>query len=290
MGSWGCSADIFSQWQPQFHMGSMAIQCSHAEDRRPPSDESNGTMNEPQGEQPDPMDGLRRVFELLDSNDQIASLLKRDGAAFVAYGFAMNAVVHAAAAIHLYKSDMAFAAAPSLRTLFEFAIYLRWLAVEPDEALIVLNQQLKANNKALLSLADEIKADIPAEAKAIARETLRDTTIPKPTGSLPNTMGIMKRYGLKSALGAWMGISRFAHPTLTAAECFFQETLEAVNFTNPPEHAFGVVPDACLRAVFDAALFLNVFLDGSPWTGELESVGAEFCIDAAIPERPSSSN
>lgn len=223
----------------------------------------------------------QRVFDML-TGDGIAELIKADdGAAYIAYGFAMNIVHLANGAITLHGAGQSFATGPLRRSMVEFAVYLRWVADDPDEAVEALNRQLKTNQGKFFQRAKDAGASIAKEVSAIVKSTVEDPHVPKGKKS-PNAEGLLTRYDMTRELTIWTADSRLAHPTLTAVRWFVFDSGDAIELHRGPLVEANMeegIQAFCLWALYCAAYFLNVWLAGAPWTATLADVAARHRFD-----------
>ncbi|MFJ4826848.1 hypothetical protein ACIP5L_26655 [Streptomyces bacillaris] len=96
---------------------------------------------------------------------------------------------------------------------------------------------------------------------------------------------LLKRFGAP-LLAAWTGETQLAHPTLIAAQCFFDDTADdKVVLHGEPTLRHGVAkpadhsPYTAFVLMWSAMDAFNCLMKGQPWSRELQRIAAEGGLD-----------
>lgn len=92
-------------------------------------------------------------------------------------------------------------------------------------------------------------------------------------------------------LAAWVGETQLAHPTLTGAQCFFDDTAEdQILIYDEPTYREGVdnptkrSPYIAFTLMWVAMDAFNQLMKDSPWGDELQRIATEGGLDNALTE------
>jgi hypothetical protein len=236
----------------------------------------------------DPSDGLRRLENLITS-DLHTRIDPVDRAAVIGWGLFFHVDLQVRAILTLHQTDACAAASPSRRSALEHAITLRWCVDQGDRIGDIYNRKLRGDQ---IQLAKALKADGTANRYKDAYEvmvqtvkTVKETISADPNEGLAKIEHLMKGYGLTKERTFYQVDSRFAHPTLTGAQLFFEEDGEAFRVTQTPLREELVACHLyCLWIFHIAMLAFNEVLAGKPWTTELEQVAKEYGFTMTLPQ------
>ncbi|MFE3721389.1 DUF5677 domain-containing protein [Streptomyces cyaneofuscatus] len=228
--------------------------------------------------------GLTALAELIENVGSTLDPDEDNRAYFIAWGLLASMHRQAAAVVLLHRKGLGHEAAPNRRALIEYMAQIRWLAEDGAEAVDTMNLALKVNQKKLRDAADlagiSYDPTIP--------DTVQATEIPSnPANQFINLNPLLKRLGAP-LLAAWTGETQLAHATLTAAQCFFDDTADdkvvlhgeptlRSGAANPADHS----PSTAFVLLWAAMDAFNDLMKGQPWSEELQRIAAEGRLDGA---------
>ncbi|WP_234375405.1 hypothetical protein [Streptomyces sp. CB01373] len=200
----------------------------------------------------------------------------------MAWGLLAAAERQAAAIVLLHRKGLGHEAAPNRRALLEHMAQIRWLAEDGADAVDSMNRALQQSQKRLREAADAAGMTYdPTIADLVAAAVIPSNSAEQFTRFTP----LFKRLG-SVFLAIWRAETQLAHPTLTAAQCFFDDTApDAVTLYSEPVYRQGAgnpaerSPLIAFVVMWSAMHAFNQLLPGQPWSDELQRIAAEGDID-----------
>ncbi|SEO01047.1 hypothetical protein [Actinacidiphila rubida] len=193
----------------------------------------------------------------------------------VGWGFLAALHRQAAAVVVLHHNGLAHEAAPNRRLMVEYVAKLQWLVRDGDAAVESMNKAHQYAHSKLREAADAGEYQYDAEAA----DAVRDAVIPSGTTDQFNNMkNLLERLG-GGLFQSWVSETQLSHATLTAAGCFYKDTLDKLELLAEP--TYGIEGDPMEMSPYIAFFFMyfgmaafNELMNGSPWTDELDRIGA----------------
>ncbi|TXC99031.1 hypothetical protein [Streptomyces sp. ISID311] len=188
----------------------------------------------------------------------------------------------ALAVILLHRKGFGHEAAPNRRAMIEHLAQIRWLSEDGCVAVDSMNRALQFSQQRLRDAADAAGMQYdPSIADAV-----KATVIPAhPANQYNNFSPLLQR--LNPVLWAmWRGETQLAHPTLTAAQFFYDDRSEATaTLFSEPTRRDGT-EDPADRCPYIAFLLLwsafdgfNRLLKGEPWKEDLQRIASDGGIE-----------
>ncbi|MEU8932373.1 hypothetical protein AB0D30_21085 [Streptomyces sp. NPDC048409] len=239
-------------------------------------------------------EGLEAMARLVEGPTPFAAADAEDNRAFrIAWGLLATAHRQGAAIVLLHRHGLGHDTSPNRRALLEHAARIWWLAEDGPDAVHAMNRSLQQTQGKLRKAADEsgLRYD-PTVADAVAAADLP----PNSAETFGAFTHLMKRIG-PPLLAIWISESMMAHPTLTGAQLFTEDTDEGLVLHANPVYPEGLVspeeraPFIALVLVWFAMVSFNRLLAGKPWADELQRIAAEAGIEdlsAGAPPKPES--
>lgn len=211
----------------------------------------------------------------------------------VGWGLLFN-ILHQVEAIttlhrHLPPDASCYATAPLRRALIEYAVTLVWLADERNEAIHVLDIGLKNDQQKLAQGLDAngLRANFPDEALQVIKSVLAAELPKHPDETLRSFENLLTAYSYENLRVYWRVESRFSHPSLSAAQIFYQRSATDWKLSQRPQTSGELVPciALCVIVLLDSMAAYNTLLVGRPWTVELNSIAADLGREIELPKR-----
>jgi len=201
---------------------------------------------------------------------------------YVAWGLIAAAERQAAAIVLLHRKGFGHEAAPNRRALLEHMAQIKWLAEDGADAVDSMNRALQQSQKKLREAVDAAGMTYdPTIADLVAAAVIPSNSAEQFNNFTP----LLKRLG-DVFLAVWRAETQLAHPTLTAAQCFFVDTApEAVTLYSEPVYRLRAdapterSPFIAFVVMWSAMHAFNQLLPGQPWSDELQRIADEGGID-----------
>lgn len=231
----------------------------------------------------------QRAYEGLEELAQLTRDVARLGPAegdrrpfYVAWGLLAAAERQAAAIVLLHRKGLGHEAAPNRRALLEHMAQIEWLADDGADAVDAMNRALQQSQKKLRDAADAAgMAYDPEIADLVAGAVIPSNSAEQFNNFTP----LFKRLS-DVFLAVWRAETQLAHPTLTAAQCFFDDSArDTVTLYSEPVYRQGVEspiersPFIAFVVMWSAMQAFNQLLPGQLWSDELQQIAAEGGID-----------
>ncbi|MGI5135838.1 DUF5677 domain-containing protein [Streptomyces sp. CA-106110] len=226
--------------------------------------------------------GLRDLAELTRNVAELAPTEDDRRPFLVAWGLLAAAQRQAHAVVLLHRKGLGHEAAPNRRALLEFMAQIRWLAEDGADAVDSMNRALKESQKRLREAADSAGMTYdPTIADVVAATVIP----PNSANQFNNFTPLFKRLG-GALLAVWRAETQLAHPTLTAAQCFFDDTApDAVRLYDEPVYRNGAdgptdrSPFVAFAVLWSAMYAFNLLLPSQPWCDALQRIADEGGLD-----------
>ncbi|GAA2812248.1 hypothetical protein VO63_31850 [Streptomyces showdoensis] len=230
--------------------------------------------------------GLTALAELMETVGSKLNPDEDNRPYYVAWGLLAAMHRQAAAVVLLHGKGFGHEAAPNRRALIEHMAQIRWLAEDGADAVDTMNLALKHSQKKLRDAAD--LAGLPYDPTI--PDLVQAAEIPSnPANQFINRNPLLKRLGAP-LLAAWTGETQLAHPTLTAAQCFFDDTADdKVVLHGEPTLRHGAAnpadrsPYIAFVLMWSAMDAFNHLMKGQPWSEELRRIATEGGLDGSQP-------
>ncbi|MFJ2722766.1 DUF5677 domain-containing protein [Streptomyces sp. NPDC087437] len=201
---------------------------------------------------------------------------------YVAWGLLAAAERQAAAIVLLHRNGLGHEAAPNRRALLEHMAQIKWLAEDGADAVDSMNRALQQSQKRLREAADAAGMTYdPTIADLVAAAVIP----PNSAEQFNRFRPLFKRLG-DVFPAVWTAETQLAHPTLTAAQCFFDDTApDAVTLYREPVYRQGAEnptersPFIAFVVMWSTMHAFNQLLPGQPWSDELQRIAGEGGID-----------
>ncbi|MDX2849249.1 hypothetical protein PV342_12420 [Streptomyces sp. PA03-3a] len=201
---------------------------------------------------------------------------------FVAWGLLAAAQRQAHAIVLLHRKGLGHEAAPNRRALLEHMAKIRWLAEDREEAVDSMNLALQQSQMKLRDAAELAGMTYDPKLPDLVQAMIIE---PNSANQFNNSTPLLKRLGAP-LLAAWIGETQLAHPTLTAAQCFFDDTAsDVVKLYDEPVYREGAPspaersPFVAFVVLWSAMVAVNQLLPNQPWSEELQRIAADGGID-----------
>ncbi|WP_327713705.1 hypothetical protein OG912_38060 (plasmid) [Streptomyces sp. NBC_00464] len=195
----------------------------------------------------------------------------------VAWGLLAAMQRQALAVALLHRKGFGHEAAPNRRALIEHLAQIRWIAEDGADAVDSMNKALQASQGKLRNAADaagmSYEPTIP--------DAVQSAVIPSNSANQYNNFTPLLKRLSAPLLATWIGATQLAHPTLTGAQCFFDDTADDQvliydeptyrGADNPVEQS----PYAAFTFMWAAMDAFNQLMKGSPWGDELQRIASE---------------
>ncbi|MFF2697058.1 hypothetical protein ACFVUQ_01685 [Streptomyces cyaneofuscatus] len=162
---------------------------------------------------------------------------------------------------------------------------IQWLAEDGANAVDIMNLALKRSQRELRDAADLVGVSYDPRIP----DLVQAAEIPSnPANQFINSHPLLKRLGAP-LLATWTGETQLAHPTLTAAQRFFEAAEDKVVLYGEPTYRHGAgnpsdrSPYIAFELMWSAMDTFNHLMNGQPWSEELKRIAAEGGLDEACP-------
>ncbi|MFB7829309.1 DUF5677 domain-containing protein [Streptomyces hydrogenans] len=200
----------------------------------------------------------------------------------VAWGLlaALHRQAHAVTLLH--RKGFGHEAAANRRSMIEHMAQIRWLSADGTVAVDSMNRALQHSQQKLREAADEAGM----EYDPTIADMVKATVLPTHRDNRYTSIGTLLASLQPGLLAYWRGETQLAHPTLTGARFFFDDSDDNGTTLYYAPTRPADTEDLAERSPFIAFALLwsamdgfNQLLKGEPWTDELQRIAHEGGLD-----------